>query len=240
MSGTPKTLQQRWRAWERSWRADWAHDLSAPGARARARFDMIAFDHGFLRTLYSNTAQIRPGVFRANQPSPARLHYWAKRGLKTVINLRGASDLGSFLLEEEAARDLGLTLINVRLFSRQAPPRDAILELLDVYDRAETPMLLHCKSGADRAGLGAAIYVLSQGGTVPEALAQLSLRFMHVRTAHTGILTHFIEVYARAQAQSGIGFRDWVTKQYDEAEVTNSFQPEGISAWVVDRVLRRE
>jgi len=235
-----KTLQQRWRAWDRAWRATWCNDLDAPGARTRAKFDMLVFDHGFLRALYSNAAQIAPQVFRSNQPSPKQLARWAKRGIKTVINLRGPSDWGSYLLEKEAAEALGLTLISLRLFSRQAPPRQAVLDLLNIYASAERPLLLHCKSGADRAGLGAALFVLSEGGTVDAAKAQLSLRYMHVRAAKTGVLLHFLNAYDEAHRATGVAFRDWVETEYDENAVTESFVPQGPASWIVDRLLQRE
>ena len=47
----------------------------------------------FLRFFYHNQAEVAPGVFRSNQPSPDRLNTWAKSGIKTVINLRGETTI---------------------------------------------------------------------------------------------------------------------------------------------------
>ena len=56
-------------------------------------------DHEILRALFLNQSKVAPGVYRSNQPSPSRIKTWAKKGIKTIINLRGASNQGSYLLE---------------------------------------------------------------------------------------------------------------------------------------------
>ena len=53
-------------------------------------------DHEFLRFFYHNKAEVAPGVFRSNQPSPDRLKTSAKSGKKTLINLRRASNQASY------------------------------------------------------------------------------------------------------------------------------------------------
>jgi protein tyrosine phosphatase (PTP) superfamily phosphohydrolase (DUF442 family) len=235
-----KRIQTGWRSWDRKWRADWAQDLSKPGARQRARFDMNVLDHGFLRRFWSNRYQIAPGVFRSNQPGPSTIEALAREGIRTIVNLRGASDWGSYLLEAEACVSAGIELIDHRLRSRRAPEPQEVTDLLDIFERIEGPFLMHCKSGADRAGLGAAIYLLGQGEQPETAAKQLSLRYLHISAAKTGILDAFIERYAQHHAQTGMGFREWTEQVYDHQALDRDFRATGPASFLVDRILRRE
>jgi protein tyrosine/serine phosphatase len=101
------------------------------------------------------------------------------------------------------------------------------------------PALVHCKSGADRAGLAAGLFVLLQGGTTKEALRQLSLRFGHIKQSKTGILDAFFLTYAR-EAEGRKDFLDWVREDYDENALRAAFKAGKLAGFVNDRVLRRE
>ncbi|MCL9977362.1 tyrosine-protein phosphatase, partial [Klebsiella quasipneumoniae] len=80
---------------------------------------------------------------------------------------------------------------------RGAPHRDRILRLLGIWRSSPGPLLVHCKSGADRAGLASGLCLLVEGRTAAEALRQLSWRFGHVKQARTGILDAFFLRYQR-------------------------------------------
>jgi hypothetical protein len=103
----------------------------------------------------------------------------------------------------------------------------------------QTPALMHCKSGADRAGLASGLAILIEGGTAQGALSQLSWRFGHWRTARAGILDAFFIRYA-AEAEGRIPFLTWVETEYDEAQLKRDFVAGGIASFITDRVLRRE
>ena len=93
------------------------------------------------------------------------------------------------------------------------------------------PGLLHCKSGADRAGLAAGLFVLFQGGTARDALDQLSLRFGHIRQAKTGILDAFFLRYQR-ESEGRKPFLDWVRDDYDEAALRRDFHANGLASFI--------
>ncbi|MEM1264639.1 MAG: sulfur transferase domain-containing protein [Pseudomonadota bacterium] len=238
--GMTDPLKRAWKRWDADWRATWSEDLDAPGSRQRAAFDALVFDHGFLRLLWTNRGEVVPGVWRMNQPSRARLDRLAAEGLKTVLNVRGASDWGSYFLEREACARLGLALIDHRLRSRGAPSAEQVLGLLEIFETAERPLLIHCKSGADRAGLAAAICRLGAGHPPRLAAAELSLRYLHIRAAKTGILDAFVEAYADAHEATGIGFRTWVTEVYDRDALEAAFKAGRAGSFLVDWILRRE
>jgi len=61
-------------------------------------------------------------MYRANQPSPEHIARYAKElGLKTIINLRGQSPKGYYLLEKEACERHGIQLVDFQVFSREVP-----------------------------------------------------------------------------------------------------------------------
>lgn len=199
-------------------------DISTPQARWSAWWHFQLIDHAFLRTLWTNLGQLAPGVWRANQPSPARLRHYARDlGLKAVLNLRGASSQGFYLFEAETCRDLDLTLHDIAFSARSAPRRENLLQLLDLFQTIEKPFLMHCKSGADRTGLAAALYLLDvEHRPLEEAKRQLSLNYLHLKMTDTGIMDEFLTQYG-AEAQ-GRSLRDWIETGYDRKRLAASFE----------------
>ncbi len=212
-------------------------------ARRRAELNSLFVDHAFLRVVWRNWGTVVPGrLYRSNHPTPWQLRLAARRhGLRTVINLRGERPgCGSDLLGREAADWLGLTHVDAPFESRGAPHKDRVLRLAGIFQGMEEPALLHCKSGADRTGLAAGIWLLLQGRPVEDALAQLSLRYGHIRQGKTGILDAFFLAYAEAVRDRPRPFLDWVREDYDEAALRRDFRSTPWADRLVDGVLRRE
>ena len=191
--------------------------------------------------VWDNFAEIIPGrLYRSNHPLPGRLARQVRRhGIRTLVNLRGEKPNGSNTLSLDAARRLGLVHEFLAFESRGAPHRDRILRFHDLYCHMATPALIHCKSGADRAGLAAGLAILFEGGTAAEAQRQLSWRFGHVRSSRAGILDAFFVHYA-STGEGHLPFLDWVRTEYDETHLRESFIAAGLASFVNDRVLRRE
>ena len=160
-------------------------------------------------------------------------------GLRTLINLRGKTQSGSDALSREAARALGLDFHDMAFESRGAPQRDRILRLHSIYTSMRTPAVMHCKSGADRAGLAAGLIVMFNGGTSADALKQLSWRFGHIRQARTGILDAFFLRYHR-ESEGRKPFLEWVRDDYDEAALRRDFHANGLASFINDWVLAHE
>jgi protein tyrosine/serine phosphatase len=216
-------------------------DVSTAGGRALAWADALLIDHAVFRLVWSNLGVVAPGrLYRSNHPLPGRLAQLTRRyGLRTLINLRGPTNNGSDALSRDAAKRLGLDFIDMALESRGAPQRDRILRLHDIYRDMRAPALMHCKSGADRAGLAAGLFVLFQGGTARDALRQLSLRFGHIRQAKTGILDAFFLHYQR-EGEGRKPFIDWVREDYDEVALRRNFRANGLASFINDWVLAHE
>jgi protein tyrosine phosphatase (PTP) superfamily phosphohydrolase (DUF442 family) len=198
-------------------------------------------DHAILRLGWRNWAAVIPGrVFRSNHPTPGQLARAVSRfGLRSIVNLRGTAPNPSTSQSAEAAARLGVDHIYMAFESRGAPHRVRILRFHELYRTMNFPILLHCKSGADRAGLAAGLVVLFEGGTAAAAARQLSWRHLHVALAPTGILDAFFRLYA-AEAEGRKPFLDWVREDYDEAELRRRFRPWRLGAFLTDTVLRRE
>jgi protein tyrosine/serine phosphatase len=216
-------------------------DVSTPTGRRRALWDMTWSDHAFLRVWWTNEAWISDEMVRTNQPWPFQIRKWAKRGVKTVINLRGGIHTSFHALERQTCEELGLSLVNFTLESRGAPKPADLHRAKALFDEIAYPALMHCKSGADRAGLASVLYLhFRKGVPIDEARKQLSLRFGHVRQGKTGILDYFFDRYLAEGAPKGLSLLDWADTAYDPKELKHTF----LSSWwanvLVDRVLRRE
>jgi protein tyrosine phosphatase (PTP) superfamily phosphohydrolase (DUF442 family) len=216
-------------------------DLSTAKGRLVAWIDSLFIDHAVFRLSWSNLAPVIPGkIYRCNHPTPGRLRRLAARlGLRTLINLRGRTQSGSDALSREAARELGLTFHDMAFESRGAPQRERILRLYGIYTSMQTPAIMHCKSGADRAGLAAGLMVLFEGGSAAEALRHLSWRFGHIRQAKTGILDAFFLRYQR-EGEGRKSFLDWVRDDYDASELSRDFHANGLASFINDWVLAHE
>lgn len=218
-----------------------AGSLATAQGRRAAWIDSLFVDHAVFRTVWDNFRPVIPGkLYRCNHPSPARLASLTRRhGLRTLVNLRGHRSCGSDALSREAAGRLGLDHIDMAFESRGAPHRERILRFHGIYTTMRTPALMHCKSGADRAGLASGLAVLFEGGTAGEALRQLSWRFGHFSRSPTGILDAFFIHYATT-AEGRLPFLDWVRDEYDEAALRATFRASGLASFVNDRLLARE
>lgn len=221
--------------------ARWDRELDGPVDRARAWANMLLVDHGLFRLVYQNLGRVSDELWRSAQPSPGQIARFAAAGGRTVVNLRGGREHGSWPLEREACERHGLVLHDFVLRSREAPTRDAVLSAETLFGALDYPVLVHCKSGADRAGLFAALYmILRRGARVAEARAQLSLRFGHFRHAKTGILDDFLDAYERDGEAKGLSLVAWAGTEYEPDTLTRRFKPHLFSTLIADRLIRRE
>jgi protein tyrosine phosphatase (PTP) superfamily phosphohydrolase (DUF442 family) len=235
-----KSPEQRWAAREARI-AQWDQPIVTLGQRLRAWGNMLVRDHGVFRLLYLNEHQVTPEFRRSAQPAPHDIRRLARQGVRTIINLRGGREHGAWPLQREACVRNGVALREITLRSRAAPEREVLLSLPAFFDEIAYPALAHCKSGADRAGLFAALYLLvRKGATVAEARRQLSLRFGHVQLAKTGVLDAFLDAYEREGERNGLAFMDWVRDVYDPARIDAAFHENFWASLLVDRVMKRE
>jgi len=219
-----------------------AFDLTTPAGRRRAVLDHLWHDHAYLRLAFSNAHWISHELVRTNQPWPFQLAAWARRGVRTVINLRGGMGASFRALEVDACARHGLELVDFVVASRDVPSAEKILAARDLFETVRYPALMHCKSGADRAGLMAVFYKhFRQGQSIREAVSQLSPRYLHVRAGLTGVLDYIFERYLAEGEAAGQTFVDWVQSDaYDPARLKAEFRANWWGTQLTERLLRRE
>jgi protein tyrosine/serine phosphatase len=203
--------------------------------------DMLLVDHGVFRLFYLNRHRLGAQAWRSAQPAPHQIARIAALGVRTVVNLRGPRVCGSYWLEQRACAHHGMKLVDFQVRSRAAPSRDEIRAARNLLESVDYPILMHCKSGADRAGLMSVLYrIVHEGAPVAEAKAELGLRYGHIRHADTGILDYFFERYLADNARSPMSFFDWVERVYDPDELKASFKASRWASFLTNSVLRRE
>ncbi|AMJ62049.1 fused DSP-PTPase phosphatase/NAD kinase-like protein [Bosea sp. PAMC 26642] len=221
--------------------ARWDRPIAGRLDRARAWANMLLVDHGVFRLAYLNAHKVTPGLWRTAQPTPRDIARFARMGVRTIVNLRGGREHGGWPLEREACARHGIDLVEFVLRSRGAPDRETILGAQAFFAGIAEPMLVHCKSGADRAGFFAALYLLiHEKRPLDEATAQLSFRYGHFRFAKTGILDAFFEAYRHEGLAKDIPFLTWVAEGYDPERLEREFKPGFFSSLIADRLIRRE
>jgi protein tyrosine phosphatase (PTP) superfamily phosphohydrolase (DUF442 family) len=202
-------------------------DLSTPQAQRRAQTYMIWFDHEFLRHPWTNQYEIAPHVYRSNQPPVKRIAQLAQMGIHSIITLRGDKPNPFYLLEAQACTQAGIELHCVTLKASRLPPASELLKLLDLFETIQRPFLFHCKSGSDRTGLAAALYLhVIEGHPIEESLDQLSLKYVHLRASRKGIHPYMLSFYAAWRAQTGGDFREFLHQSYDPDQIADCFSQE--------------
>lgn len=214
------SAKDRFRAWKQGFRPT---DISTPENRRRAETYTRWFDHGAFRNLWHNKSEFAPGAWRSNHPDGPRLERLAAEGIRTIISLRGDGRAPWQLLEAEDCARLGLTLLTAQLQSMKAPQKAELQKLLAHFRAADRPFLIHCKSGADRTGLAATLYLhVIEGEPLSDARRMLSWRNLHFGWTRTGVLGHLLDTYAADP--EGRDFETWLDQAYDPDAVQADFE----------------
>jgi protein tyrosine/serine phosphatase len=142
-----------------------------------------------------------PGeLCRSGQMEPDALRAaLAREGVRTVVNLRGHQD-GAGWYEQESAilAAAGVRLVDFPMSSGVVLSGEKMDELVSHLRRGPAPVLVHCRAGADRAGLAAGLYLASTGRSPEEARGQLSWRYGHFPYAwwrERGAMDESLEAY---------------------------------------------
>lgn len=177
------------------------------------------------RVLFAgNVHEVIPGkLYRGAQPSAASLETLIhKHNIRTVLNVRGCCWPDDWYVAEAAVCErLGVQLEDVSFSAVHLPSRHELRVLIDVLERAEPPIFVHCRHGADRTGIASmAAQLLLDDRTYNSAHRQLSLRYGHVPIGKTTMLDRFMQLYAdwlsaTAQEHSSKNFRHWVLNEYN-------------------------
>ena len=202
-----------------------AFDLTTPRGRFATYWRHFWHDHAYTRLHSSRAHWLSDEMVRANQPWPFQVKTWAERGIRTIVNLRVGID-AHHVLEQEACDKYGVKQVRFVVTALQAPTREQVLGAKQLFDEIEYPAMMHCKSGADRAGLMSALYLhFRQRRPISEAMRQLDFKYGHVRGPNTGVLDYCFEKYIVEVEPVGVSYEDWVRSEaYDPAVLKREFR----------------
>ena len=202
-----------------------AFDLTTPRGRFATYWRHFWHDHAYTRLHSSRAHWLSDEMVRANQPWPFQVKTWAERGIRTIVNLRVGID-AHHVLEQEACDKYGVKQVRFVVTALQAPTREQVLGAKRLFDEIEYPAMMHCKSGADRAGLMSALYLhFRQRRPISEAMRQLDFKYGHVRGPNTGVLDYCFEKYIAEVEPVGVSYEDWVRSEaYDPAVLKREFR----------------
>ena len=150
--------------------------LGMTGASAASYWGIIQYQGNF-HTVTEGTFYRSAQLTKVELEAVVRDH-----GIRSILNLRGAHRGDAWYDDEVAASEkLGVAHYDYALSSKRIVTGKQIAEILAIIGGAPKPLLVHCKSGADRAGLVAALYrYAGEGKSAREADRELSLVYGHV------------------------------------------------------------
>jgi protein tyrosine phosphatase (PTP) superfamily phosphohydrolase (DUF442 family) len=161
-------------------------------------------------------------VYRSAQMSPKRLEEVIRRlGIRTVVNLRGACpDFDWYRQECRVTAHTDISQEDVTFSAIRLPPKSEVRRLIEILDRAEYPILLHCRQGVDRTGLASAIVrLLDSNSSLADAEKQLSIAYGYVAWNGTESMREFLRLYRDwlerlPSVHTPELFRYWATVEY--------------------------
>jgi protein tyrosine phosphatase (PTP) superfamily phosphohydrolase (DUF442 family) len=185
-----------------------ADDRQSDSASTRARRAAERANYSPLGA-FDNFHEVEPGrAYRCAQVRPETLQYIVNNYcVRTVINLRGENDYQEwYQLERLACESLGVKLIDIRMTTYELPYPQTLLALFDALKSVEEPVLIHCKSGADRTGMACALWRMTALGEDQKTAAQqLSFVYGHFRSA-TPAMDQMVRMF--------VPDRRWIRKEY--------------------------
>jgi protein tyrosine/serine phosphatase len=176
---------------------------------------------------------VTPEAARSAQPYLGFYQAFLKpHGFKSLINLRGENaGFRWWRREKQVTAALRIAHFDVRLSSRNLPSRAVLAALFAAFDAAQTPLLVKCSGGQDRAALASALYILRKKG--PSALAEAEAQFafwpyLHRPKRNQHWLKQF-PAYAAGEA-GGMELAVWACERY---------RPEHFAEWLRARGLEK-
>ena len=116
-----------------------------------------------------NLYRITDNLYRSAQPTEEGMKQLKQMGIETIINLR------SFSSDRDEIGNTGLGYEHISMKAWH-PKRDDVVRFLQIVtNEKRTPILFHCKHGADRTGTMCAVYRIAvQDWSKEEAVREMT------------------------------------------------------------------
>ncbi len=171
----------------------------------------------------TNVHTVIPGrVYRTAQLKPEQLQeFLAKKGIRTVVNLRGVcADTVWYRGECHVTHAANVNQEDVTFSAKRYPAPDEMRRLVEVLDHTAYPIVFHCQRGADRTGMASTVArLLLTSDDLSTARRQLWPRYGHFAVGRPAVLDKFFDYYAqwlaaRGESHAPDRFRRWVANHY--------------------------
>ncbi|MFA6262859.1 MAG: tyrosine-protein phosphatase [Candidatus Babeliales bacterium] len=168
--------------------------------------DPIDFKEGIYQ---DNFYAVQTGALYRSRMLPADTlaAYVKQYGIKTIINLCGKDPGQTWWRNEKAVADRhNVVLLDIPTSADTLTSKENIKSILDAFDHAPRPLLVHCFLGIDRTGEVAALWKLDQQGAgKTEALKELSVWHRHNKKQYPA-KSFLIKIWRG---------REWFYNEYD-------------------------
>ena len=135
-----------------------------------------------------NFARVSDALYRGAQPGPDGFGRLKTMGIKTIVDLRGAS-------HRDELSDFDFKYVHIPTNVFQIEDAKVIEFLRVVRDPANQPVFVHCERGADRTGCYVAAYRMVEQGWA-ESDAEAELPNFHYNPFFGNIRTYLRELKA--------------------------------------------
>ena len=154
---------------------------------------------------------------------------------------RGERHCSSYYLEKNICILENIKIYNFPISSRDIPDKSKLVGFKKLLDKVEYPCLMHCKSGADRAGLASALYLIyKRNYSLEKARSELSFKHLHIKFSKTGILDHFFKELIKIGITNKSDFLKWVDNNYDKQRLKKKKKNNTFLDVIINFFLRRE
>lgn len=111
----------------------------------------------------------------------ALTHYIASYKIKSILNLQGPNMNAKWYVDElRLSSQVGIVHHDLSISANRMVSDEELSAIVNIMRKTPKPILIHCRSGADRAGLVAALYQYAIAGkAAQEASNQLSILYGH-------------------------------------------------------------
>ena len=177
----------------------------------------------YQRYIRFNAGVVVPGsVYRSAQPSPAYLEKIARQhNLKTVVAMMRSEQPWFRSAEEDKLAQLGINYLYLSTTNARRPSRSEMLRLIEMVETVPRPVLIHCKTGADRTGAASALFAMHDlHQPVDQAVGQ-NVTLTHLHTGKPGDeINDIFDLYLNARAKNNqppggwTEFVHWIKNDY--------------------------
>jgi protein tyrosine phosphatase (PTP) superfamily phosphohydrolase (DUF442 family) len=172
-------------------------------------------------------------IYRSGQmPASALAQTLRERRIKTVLNLRGSNPSEPWYRDEiSTTREACATHVDIAMSSCLWMSRVQLRALVETLDTTEYPLLIHCAWGSERTGLVSAFAeLLRPGGTLEDARAQFSIRYLFVRANDGKVMAEHLDQYENWLRERGLehdpaNFHRWVDEGFQPGKPSREDWP---------------